>query len=272
MTREDYLDAVLQLIRSNNQSTAGLKASTLGNLILRSLPDHWTRHGYSALKDLLQELEHRGQVSIGLDAQKMLAIWVKGEHRGTRTKPIRLRREIWVAFVNQLPRGLRFMNRETGVVLMGQLALPMGDNEWIPIQPLSSDIQKNWAWEMISEFQLDDFRDTLADPLWYLSFPQQLRQSRRDMLTQWNRIRSTKILEAVQAWCTQHGIPIDLITEARPSTSDTDTEKATVLTNSTGDNTRQLLLDALARMPTQELLEIPIPGKYLFSDRQREST
>src|SRR5579862_2239898 len=121
MTRDEYLLAVTQLIRNTDVASTGLRASTLGNLILRSLPQHWREHGYLALKDLLAELHRRGQAVVGEDPKGMLSVRVPAPAQAiaaTQTKAwpkfVRLRTEIWRAFVDPVPAGERFLHTISG--------------------------------------------------------------------------------------------------------------------------------------------------------------
>lgn len=287
MTREQYLQSVGELVHSNDRPATGLKASTLGNLILRSLPEHWNRHGFLTLKEVLQELERRGQLRMGLDSQKMLAVWSTVPPKATEVRqqaPVgpsprdsrdrsmsfpRLRREVWVAFVNALPPGLRFMHRRTGVIQMGQAFSPNGDeNGWVPITPIPQEQQKQWALELVNQFHLEDVRDAINDPMWHLRFAVALKGSRTDALTHWNRVRSTNVGEIVSAWCEQNRVPRDLVLDTQVRTTRT-SEEGTGHAD-VGADVRQRVLDALSRMPTHELLEIPIPSKYLLTGHESD--
>lgn len=270
MTREEYLNAVAQLIRSSDRATTtGLKASTLGNLILQSLPDRWQQHGYFALKELLLDLQGRGELRVGVDAQKVLAVWAaKPTVDGTVVKApsafFRLKGDIWNAFVNAMPPGLRFINRTTGAVIMGQAHVPSGENGWVPIPQLSAETQKGWARELISLHGLDDLREALGEPMWHLRFSEKLRQMRPDVIPQWNRMRTVKVGEAVSTWCEQNHVARELVVDDRQRVSVVTPHAPPSAGAKAPDTVRQQVLNALARMPTSELLEIRIPAKYLF--------
>jgi hypothetical protein len=274
MTRDEYLQAVSQLIRSSDRAAAagaGLKASTLGNLILRALPDHWTRHGYPVLKELLLDLKNRGAITIGSDEQKMLAVWVAESCQDAPAPEppapfMRLKREIWAAFVKPTPPGLRFLQRSTGAVLMGQARQPLDHGGWVPIPMLSEETQKGWARELLAQFRLDTVRDALDDPMWYLRLPEALRQVRPDALIQWNRIRSTKVAAAVAIWCKSNNIAPDLVVDDPRQRS---TPTLRVSRAPRDRDVRQQVLNALAQMSTDELLNLSIPAKYLLSQESK---
>jgi hypothetical protein len=274
MTREEYLHAVSQLIRSSDRAApagTGLKASTLGNLILRALPDHWTRHGYPVLKELLIDLKNRGAITMALDAQKMLAVWVSESCQEVPAPEaparfLRLKREIWAAFVKPTPPGLRFLQRTTGAVLMGQTRPPPDHGAWVPIPVLSEETQKGWARELLAQFQLDTVRDALGDALWYLRLPEALRQVRPDALVQWNRIRSTKVAAAAAIWCKANNIAPELVVDD-PHQRTTQTPRVSRAPRER--DVRQQVLNALTQMSTEELLNLPIPARYLLNQEPR---
>lgn len=269
MTREEYLNAVSHLIGvSQRDATTGLKASTLGNLILRSLPERWQQHGYPNLRTLLGDLEQLGEIRVGLDAQKMLAVWGAGKpalpsEKATPRKPVRIKREVWNAFVSSLPPGLRFMHRTKGSVLMGQTRSPTAPGDWVLIPQLSQETQKGWASDLIEQHHLEDLSETLHDQSWYVRFPEKLWQVRKDLLVLWNQTRTSRVADAIVAWCDENGIARELVTDALLPVA-REAMGAHTRSQVQCDNTRQRLLAALSRMPTSELLEIPIPGKYIF--------
>jgi hypothetical protein len=279
MTREEYIHAVSHLIRSSDRAAptgAGLKASTLGNLILRALPDHWTRHGYPTLKEMLLDLRDRELITVGTDSQKMLAVWITESFQVPAPEPPaqlqRLKREIWAAFVKPTPPGLRFLQRTTGAVLMGQVRPPLDHGGWVPIPVLSEETQKGWAKELLGQSHIDGVRGALDEPMWYLRLPEMLRRFRPEALPQWNRIRSTKVAAAVAIWCKANNIPIELVADdgarQRPTSLTPGASRGPPRT--TGDrDVRQQVLSALALMSTEELLNLSIPAKYLLSQEPK---
>src|SRR2546430_17034632 len=78
--REQYLHDVCALILRVDRSGTGIKASTLGNLILRVLGSPWHEHGFSTLKSMLETLSARGKIRIGPDAQGQFSAWALPGH------------------------------------------------------------------------------------------------------------------------------------------------------------------------------------------------
>ncbi len=277
MTTDEFLHAVAQLISSADTLGGGIKASTLGNLILRSLPEHWRNHGFLSLKEVLLRLESAGLAKI-VDGEKGV-LSVRACTRpmmaaaGTSTEHRRLRSDIWVAFVNTSPPGMRYFHKKSGDVLLGQTTHPKSTDGWIPIVPINQETQKNWVRELLVEFNLDSLREVLGSPSWYLSLSDELRKVRPDVLTQWNRIRTTKVKETVVSWCDQNAVDRDIVLVGS-SHSMRSTERPAVADSATVPeqvgNARDVVMRALSRMPIAELLAIPIAGKYFFDDAGRD--
>lgn len=214
MNNDEFLQAVSQLIANSDTAGAGIKASTLGNLILRSLPDHWNQHGYPRLSDLLAALGQMGAIRVGNDARGALTAWSSGAAPRPRPQERerfqRLRKDVWLAFANATPPGQRWLQRTTGDVLMGQSRSPQEDG-WVEIAPVTQEAQKTWARELIQLHQLDWLAGTLDSPAWYLAFAEELRKTRPNLLPEWNRLRSSKVAEAVRQWCGQNSVAWDLV-------------------------------------------------------------
>lgn len=266
MTSDEFLQAVSHLIANSDTAGAGIKASTLGNLILRSLPDRWNQHGYPRLSDLLAELSQMGAVRVGNDAQGALTAWSTGtglkQRRPERARFQRLRKDVWLAFVSPPPPGRRMLHRTSGAVLMGQSDSSPEDG-WVPISPVSQDEQKSWARELIDTNHLDTLTPILNSPTWYLAFAEDLRVQRPDLLSEWNRLRSSNVTQAVRQWCSEHGVDWDLVTDKASAQSPVQPPSGLTALPAKAD-VRQVILSALAKMSTDDLLEIPIPAKYLL--------
>lgn len=272
MTREDYLAAVLKLIQGDARSVAGLKASTLGILILRELRDHWKTFGFWSLKELLQELERRSLVRLASDTQNALAVWPRETIAATSERPpfkawIPLRKDVWTAFVSSLPVGRRYMERTTGAVRMSLYDTPQPSNQWVEIRRIGDEAQKTWAREFLDSVGAGsngELREALGDVAWYVKFPQALRRTSLDWHYQWNRTRSERVFDSVRKWCADSSIDPELVVQA-PS-------RATAIGGAidpqpiSNDRVRKQVFDALTRMPTEELLALSIPAKYWALD------
>lgn len=272
MTRDEYLQAVVQIIRSTENGSTGLRASTLGNLILRSIPEHWTIHQFSALKDVLRELEARNQVETGTDAKGMLSVRMANATPSAATRDtarptskfIRLRNDIWHAFVDHLPIGKRFFQRSTGAILMGQERPPQNESDWIIVPAISQEIQKDWAREFLKESHLTEIQMVSGDGTWFANFTKKLAEKGPALVKSWNLFRSARVAGVVIDWCGEKSIPQVLVTDVglKPDNSrESHKVESSMLQD---DSSRRQVLDALFRMPTHELLDIPIPAKYLI--------
>jgi hypothetical protein len=262
MTRDEFVEAVAHLIHQNDRSGAGIKASTLGNLLLRSLSDHWQMHGFAKLKDLLNVLSERGAVRIDSDAQGMLAVWAiaKPQQRAKPSLPSRrLNKDAWAAFVNTLPRGSRFLQRGSGRVLLGQAEAPAPGADWVQIQAIPNEVQKSWAREFLEVEGLNEMVGLLEQPQWFMRLRNELLRTRPDLLKRWNSLRSAKVAEAVEHWSSENNIEPCLLFKSITQPKEKRTQ-------------RDRVLDALKRMSTDELLQIPIPAKYIIlNDTSRRS-
>jgi hypothetical protein len=326
MTRDEFLDSVNQIIRTNERSaTAGIKAGPLGTLILKSLRIHWSEFGFPALKSVLQELEGRGEVRTGYDDKHTYTVWsvpsenvarlptlegftprelgrpappldyrpaslmhrqllivgsagpallagsVHAQHRPPTDQfaeaPRRLKKGIWIAFVNALPQGRRFMHRNTGEVRMGLSEPPRPEHEWIEIQRISDEIQRAWARKFLDDHLTQEnpyVREALNDGPWFLTLRDRLKQLDPQLVAQWNKDRSALVKGCVRNWCGENGIDPGVIfggsDQRTPEAHAAEREQATP------DARRERILTALARMPTHELLQIPIAGKYMYPE------
>ncbi len=277
MTREDYLAAVFKLIQADARSVAGLKASTLGILILRELPGHWKTYGFWSLKELLQELERRSLVRLASDTQNALAVWPKEVAVAAPDRPpfkawIPMRKDVWTAFVSALPLGRRFIERTSGAVRMSLYDTPQPPNQWVEIRRIGDEAQKAWAREFLDSVGAGsngELREALGDASWYVKFPQTLRQTNLEWHYQWNRTRSERVFDHVQRWCTESSIDQTLVLQTPPRPTALLGAIAPPLSSNEG--ARKQVLDALTRMPTEELLNLSIPAKYWALDPHSNS-
>jgi hypothetical protein len=274
MQVNDYLDAVLQVIRTN-QRPEGLKAATLGQLIIRAVPnERWKSLGFPTLKSVLLQLQNRGSVRLNPDSQGALAVWyletppatpptLQAPGPGTqRYNP--LRKDFWLSFASAQPLGRRFANRTDGTVRMGLEERPAPADQWTEITPVPDAEQKAWARQFLSDQSLGEnhhLQSALEHPNWFTEFPRALRTIDTALSFNWNRMRSERISAAVRRWCEEHKIDPELAFEQhgrgkRP-------ESPVTVQN---DTPRSLILGAIQRMTTDELLQLAIPAKYLIRE------
>jgi hypothetical protein len=278
MSRDEFLDSVNQIIITNERSGAGLKASVLGVLILKSLRVHWNDFGFHTLKTVLQELEGRSQVRIGYDEKNVYTVWPLV----TATAPIslvhtvqslpsqptndRLKKGVWIAFVNALPQGRRFIHRATGATRMGLFEVPHPESEWTEIHRIGDDVQRTWAREFLDNKLLGNnllLREALNDGPWFMTFRDRLRAMDPQLLSQWNSRRSARVKTYVDEWCAKKGLDPQLMREKNEAVGQLGEQPEKGVST---ESAREHILAALARMPTPELLQIPIAGKYFYPE------
>lgn len=278
MTADEFRSAVFQIVSNNCSPSKGLKASALGNLVLRSLGESWQQHGYARLKDLLQDLEKRGQITLGIDEQGALAVWL-GSESPTTAQPAppstSLRKEVWLAFVALSPKGRRFLNRLTGAVRMGLTDSPSPSEQWIEITPVSDTEQRRWAQQFFSEHLKPnqiDARELLSGQSWYVEIVRRLKAINEDLPVQWQRTRSAFVAREVHRWSLENSVGPGFLFDTPAPQQHQEDEGVTTRRTLFVSGVRDQILSALARMPTSELVELPIPAKYLLSvnDKQRE--
>ena len=261
-SREQYLHEVCALILGADRSGTGIKASTLGNLILRVLGGHWQEHGFSTLKSLLEALSAQGKIRVGPDAQGQFSAWALPGYAQSASGVVsfqRLRKDVWAAFVNVAPSGPRYMHRTTGELLMGAAAPSAPQEDWIVVTPIPQESQKEWARELITALDKPELREALGEPLWYVRFPAALRRVAPAATSRWGALRSSRVMEIVERWAEKNGVARALLLE-QPS----NVQRLARDAGTAHAAARQRVLDALSKMSTRELLEIPIPAKYLL--------
>lgn len=269
MTRDEYLDAVFEIIKTNQVSDRGLKASTLGNLILTSLGQSWRDFEFPTLKSLLEILSQRSQIRLAADAQNALAVWVAASSAPIqrRVGPPSVRKKVWIAFVSANPRGRRFVSRADGSVRMGLTEPPGPAEQWVEVVPIPEDTQKAWVREFLQEsgVQLDGALDTaLAQTTWYLDVVAYLQKVAPELASKWQRRRSERVADHVNSWSHSNQLDSEFAFDSSGGRRRTSEQMGSATQTVAEWQARELVLRALAKMSTQELLEIPIPGKYLF--------
>lgn len=279
MDRTDYLSSARQVIESEASPGQLITAAKVGLLLRRSLGGpRWQEFGFRSLKDLLVFMEQRGWVRMGETDSGALAIQIdagvqlpldhpKASNKLNVAPSRRLRGEYWIAFAVEEPRGKRFVNRQSGEVRMGLKAAPSPTDDWLEIEPIGE--QKAWAEEFLREHDLlgnTDLMGALGAPDWYRTFPEALRSVSLELVTNWNRQRSAQVAEYVRQWCQEHAMNLEIPFQ-KPFRQRRDQKRATFpAPENLGDekSMRKVVLDALATVPTDWLLDLPIPPKYIF--------
>jgi hypothetical protein len=277
MDNKEFLGAVLDLIRLNYPAhqPGGIRVAYLGNLIHRAFPNvHWTSFGFLKLKNVLDELETQGAVRTGRDHNGTFVVWpanapVSATPAIPESKPAlsarpylpMLRREVWFAFVSETPVGRRFLDRNTGDVRMAASNVPSDSGDWVEIQPIDQETQRQWARDFLTAQGLlnGEVQTCLADRQWYRRLAEFLEQRRPEALASWNRLRTQNAIGHVRNWCESHAVRFDSVTESFLRRKQFDESASGPRTK----DLRQALLKAIEKMATSELLELPIPAKHL---------
>jgi hypothetical protein len=278
----EYVDLAHQLIQSNlSPADNGITAARLGFLLRQSQPGlDWKAFGFGSLKGLLEYMEQHGLVEVGDNAKKALAVWPPTKSFELRppatSKPTfnPITKPFWVAFVVHQPQGRRFYHRPSGTIRMGLRDEPSPADEWVEITPISEETQKSWARAFITKRQLqarEELADALNEPDWYRAFPEALANIDVPLTREWNRSRSARVSETVQSWCAASALDpaVAFQGKAVPVGGEPQVSSKTVPARRPAqrpDSLRATVLSALARLPTEYLLEIPIPAKYLLRE------
>jgi hypothetical protein len=237
----------------------------------------WNAYGFRSLKRLLTEMESQGLVQTGNNSKGAFAVWPKEDTlvlespSAPRTyNP--LRKPFWVAFVVDQPRGRRFFHRVSGHIRMGVSDPPSPVDEWVEIHPISGETQTQWARNFLEASELQhrhDLYDALSDPEWFRRFPGLLREIDLRWSREWNKARSIAVSETIETWCATHSISPAVAFQspaARPFATPPVVKPDCSGQMPAAKSRRDKILAALARTPTEFLLEIPIPGKYWADD------
>lgn len=273
MVTNEFLSAVFELIKLNYPvgSPDGMSAARVGMLIRQAFPQvSWESIGFPKLKHILSSLEARGWIKTGQNSKFALSIWLTEPIRESQTaipSPRHnhrqfLRKDVWNAFVLEFPRGRRFLNRRNGAVRLAAIDAPDASDDWVEFEPIQQQLQRTWSEGFLDSHQLlstPPFSTLLNSAEWYRGLRDELLRRDPTLVGAWNRARTEKVVEYVNQWCANNGVPQELLFE-RSRFAQAQTEKAVP---SSAINLREALIEAVGRMSLEELLEIRIPAKYL---------
>ena len=272
MNLEDYLSNVYRIIRDNfRPDSAGFMAVVpAAYAVKRALGYNQTQVGFANFKDVLDELENRGLLKTGVNSKNVLAVRLcENETTPVPQLPRRplyrpLRNQVWFAFVSDPRAGRRFLNRRTGEVRMDAADRPAEEGVWVEIIPVDSHQEQQNTLTFLSEKGVDvsDIRESVTSEAWYREFPKKLADHDPALAAEWKRQRSRRVIEAAQAWCKQNGIDESLLFQSIPLTYSTSIAAGPSPQSVT---LRELLLTAIHRMSTDELLRLRLPAQHLVA-------
>lgn len=276
MERAEYINAAYNTLESLPSTDELIPASIVGHQLRRRLGGpRWTEFGFRSLKDLLREMQSFGFLEIGETTRGALAVKVAEgqrllstrEERPARTDQ-RLLPHVWAAFVIEQPRGERFIHKTTGEIRTGVEERPSPIEDWVPVPLIADDVQRTWAEEFLRKQELSPdpgFADELAAQDWYHKFPLALAQQSPRLASEWNRLRSTFVMDEVRRWCDSNDVRHELVFGRRSHA------EGLVQANLVGSRDklndarkREIVLEALACASLECLLDVPIPAKYFF--------
>ena len=286
-----FAEQAIAVIREMAEPGQLITAANIGLILRREFQGpQWKTEGYSTLKEFLICMERDGFLRVGESEHGALAAAVtekpppkrKQEKCSSQDGPEKaeshdqttvinrpLRSAFWNAFAIASPPGPRYFNRATGELRLGQTIEPESIGEWVKVESIPDDEQLGWATSFLQERKFADEKEllaTLRSTDWYRALPRALRLRSNKIAAEWNRTRSRNVARHVYEWATSNGVNPNFAFEPRKRKKQLMSRPRVVATeNLDGDDLgRQLILDALSEAPTDWLLEIPIPAKFIL--------
>lgn len=285
MNTQEFIDSALQILRSGNSAPEPhpITAAKVGYVLRRAFGGpRWQDYGFGSLKLFLEELERMGLLRIGQTDRQALAIQMGDSGQfdllpptsvsGTTSSSVRpLRKQFWVAFALEQPKGRRFVSSKTGEVRIGLDEVPSPPEGWIEIEPIDAEKQKTWALDFLKEKNLEEdvaLTNALKADEWYREFPKTLITYPGNLVTHWNRERSKQVSAEVQYWVKKNGLAIDVAFQQpfrKDKTREIISSRSPAFRHIQNDEwVRDIVLKAVKSAPTEWLLELSIPIKYVL--------
>lgn len=285
MDSKSFLSTLLSTIRDLQaaRSVDSVDLAYLGNALRKEGHD-WATHGFERLSAALAQLQQeklveilrsekgalRVRASSPADADALceplpLTAPVVPTTHGGRFRP--LRSPIWFAFAAALPEGQRrLLNRRSGMVWSEKTTPPGSELDWVPVIPVVEEEQRRWAQEFLDRPDIAESKEALAEPLknpdWFRRFPAELEKRGPLLVRAWSHLRSTRIIDHVKAWAQKNNVAEDVLfaTERTAGRWQANTSASSRPIS----DLRQALLSAIGKMPTQDLLGLPIPARLII--------
>lgn len=274
MEYSDYLDLAVQLIATNEKPGAPFPAAALGGLLRQAAPDvRFKDFGKRALSEVLEDLRARGNITITTTDKGALALERVFNADAETTKPADsfnpLRKVMWEAFTFTGPLGRRFLHRLTGSIRAGLNAPPAPADEWVEITPISAETQRTWAVDFVQELPLEiqtEMRPVIGRESWSgFEFMSALREQDPQAARKWNNFRSARVAKTVLEWLNTNALPPSWAFQQQAAPGASIPAQPLTMPPSGEQETREILLAALAQLPLGKLLEIPIPAGLILN-------
>ena len=284
MDSNSFLSALITTIRDLQaaRGTDSVDVAFLGNVLRRDGRD-WAAHGFERLSAALAHLQADGAVDVSRSEKGALRVAARPAGSSVGTVPVPasasvpattpapgrfrpLRSPVWFAFASAIPQGhQRQINRRTGVVWSDGQQPPGSELDWVPVVPVLEDEQRRWAEEFLLRPDVGDDKSTFNEVLrsagWYRRFPLELEKRGPVLLRAWSHLRSSRIIDHVVAWASKNNVDEHVLFAAPRSNIGKVAVQGGV---STRPDLREALLAAINKMGTSELLELPIPPRYVL--------
>ncbi|MEX2287962.1 MAG: hypothetical protein WD648_12785 [Planctomycetaceae bacterium] len=275
MNNAEYLKAVYGVITKNfrsNDPSGSMTAASAASIVRTVVGHDQTFYGFEKFKDVLQELENQGLLKTGPNSKHAYAIWLPNPIPAEPPKDVprlsvpfqRLRKPVWFAFVAHMPLGGRYLHRQTGEVRIGTSEpLPI-DQGWVRIDPVSPNFERGMARDFLRDHGIEktEIVESIESDQWYVQFPKALSSEYPALASEWKRVRSHQIINIVKDWSKKNNISEQVVYEPLDEVANV----LAVVRHKNGDQTlRQLLLTAIERMSTEDLLRVEVPARQLVA-------
>ena len=282
MDSGSFLSSLITTIRDLQaaRGTDGVDVAFLGNVLRRDGRD-WTAHGFERLSAALAHLQAEGAVDVSRNDKGALKVAARQIGAAVGAAPVPasipstpaapgrfrpLRSPVWFAFASAIPQGhQRRINRRTGMVWSDGQQPPGSELDWVPVVPVPEEEQRRWAEEFLLRPDVAgdkaDFNEVLQSADWYRRFPLELEKRGPVLLRAWSHLRSSRIIDHAVAWATKNNVDERVLFAAPRSIIG---RVGAQVGASTRPDLREALLAAITKMGTHELLDLPIPPRYVL--------
>jgi hypothetical protein len=266
-----FLTTLLTTIRQLQaaRGSDSIDVAFLGNAV-RKEGHSWEAHGFERLSAALAQLQQDKLVETFRSEKGALRVRAtplgaaQSPTTGERFRP--LRPPVWFAFAAAMqPEQRRLLNRRSGMVWSDAAAPPGPELDWVTVIPVGEGDQRGWAEQFVQRSDIAE-KETLAEAIretdWFRRFPVELEKRGPLLVRAWSHLRSNRIIDHVRAWARQNNVPEEVLFGAE-RTSQGRQGRLKSTPKGVGE-LREALLNAIARMGTDDLLDLPIPPRFVI--------